>query len=103
MEAARLTEFEIGQATDVLPEEFRQAHRLVQFLGMNPKTNAAVVRSNCEVGNISDVAKKANVFLEPISLLISCECPAQPLRLQIDKHNSRFLWGMYWLPHKLTA
>ena len=86
MEATGLTENEIRQAINVLPKEFRQAHRLVQFLAENPKTDAAIVRSICEVGNISDVAKKANVFLEPVSLMISCASPPEPQSLN---------WSMY--------
>ncbi len=87
-------------AIKALPAFFNQAHRMVEFLSEHPHSPSGHVAHHCAIGNLSDVAHKANKFIYPLKLFIACERPPTPLRNRFNETSNQFLWSLYRLPEE---
>lgn len=85
-------------ALATLPAHFHQAHRLVEFLADHPHSPSGHVAHHCAIGNLSDVASKANKYIYPLRLFIACERPPTPLTNRFTESSNQFLWALYHLP-----
>ena len=96
MEAIALDKPDINTILSRVPSEFFQARRLIAYLSNNPDSVTSDVMRECEVSNISDVARRVNSLMFEHSLFISCKRPVVPFNQTND-----FLWGIYRLPNKV--
>ena len=77
-----------------LPTDMLQGRLLIDFLAKHPNSPTEAVIFNCNIVNVSDVARKVNAYLFPRRLMVSCEKP--PRMLYGPK--SDFLWSIYQVP-----
>ena len=94
MEAIALDKPDINTILSLVPSEFLQASRLIAYLSNNPDSVTSDVMRECEVSNISDVARRVNNLMFEHSLFISCKRPVVPFNQHHDLSGC-FLWGIY--------
>ena len=83
-----------------LPPNFNQAIRMIDFLSRNPKSPSEAVMVNCSIGNLSDIARKANPYLMPKGYMVGCE---KPICSVVDEfggpsYKRVFLWSIFCIP-----
>lgn len=78
-----------------IPEDAKQARRMVEYLAANPNTTTQQVAASCSIGNLSDVAHKVNPYLYPQGFMISCQRPPTPIPNRFNEPSGMWLWGLY--------
>ena len=85
-----------------LPPTFNQAIRMVEFLSSNPKSPSEAVMANCSIGNLSDIARRANPFIMPKGYMLGCEKPIYAVMNEFSEPSNKrvFLWSIYCIPEQ---
>lgn len=86
---------EADQLISVIPTDFTQARRMVEYLAKSPNATTQEVAASCSIGNLSDVARKANPHLYPLGVMISCQRPPAPIHNRFGEPSGMFFWGLY--------
>jgi hypothetical protein len=97
-EAANYTEH-WALADAVILHTSKQQRRLIRYLLSHQKAVTVDVNRACAIGNISDVASKANKELHRVGLFIGCNTPATPIPNSFDKASQMFLWSVVVMPN----
>ena len=95
MNPVTLSPAEIESADVTLPYGFSQAQRMLRYLSEHPNASTAEVAANCAIGNLSDVARKANRYLATRNLFISCQRPVSRFANRFGEPSRMFMWGLY--------
>lgn len=98
MKAVALPKDTIQQVIRFIPEDAKQARRMVAYLAQHPNATTVEVAANCAIGNLSDVAHKINPILYPRGLFISCQRPIVPIPNRFAEPSGMWLWGLYEVP-----
>lgn len=98
MTPIKLEQADIDVALESLPAHFSQAHRMLQYLSTNPNAVTVDVNRECAIGNLSDVARKANPYLIKHGLFISCQRPPVHIKNRFNEASNMFLWGVFQIP-----
>lgn len=77
----------------------KQQRRLIRYLLSHQKAVTVDVNRACAIGNISDVALKANKQLYRVGLFIGCETPPEPIPNRFDDASQMYLWYIVVLPN----
>ena len=94
----KLSESETIEAIGYLPPHSLQARRMVEYLSISPYSPSGRVAHICGIGNLSDIARKANAYLFLLKLFISCERPSTPIINKFGEHSDQWLWSIYRVP-----
>lgn len=85
----------LGLVLNRIPGNFKQALRLVEYLGQHPRTVTVEANRACAIGNLSDVAHKVNPYLWPLGYMVGCERPPTPLPNRFGEPSNMFLWSVF--------
>jgi hypothetical protein len=77
----------------------KQQRRLVRYLLLHQRAVTVDVNRSCAIGNISDVAIKANKYLHQVGLFIGCETPPTPTPNRFDDASQMYLWYIAVMPN----
>lgn len=86
-------------ADAIILHSSKQQRRLIRYLLNNQKAVTVDVNRACAVGNISDVARKANEHLHQVGLFIGCETPPAPIPNRFAEASQMYLWFIVVLPN----
>ncbi len=86
-------------ADAVIPHTSKQQRRLIRYLLVHQKAITVDVNQACAVGNISDVARKANKQLHQVGLYIGCETPPTRIPNRFAEDSQMYLWFIVVLPN----
>jgi len=64
----------------------------------HPRAITLDINEACAIGNISDVANKANKHLLRVGLFIGCELPPIPITNRFNEESQMHLWFIIVLP-----
>ena len=87
-----LSQEQIDKLLDALPVRAFQARRFVQFLGKNPNSKTA----DCNVAvagvNLSDIAKKYNLYIRSKGYELKCRLPQRLIKNRFGEETMQHLW-----------
>ena len=81
-----------------LPDTANQQRRLVSHLLSHQQAVTLDINQACAIGNISDVAIKANKHLHRVGLYIGCVTPPRPILNRFNEDSRMCLWFVMVLP-----
>lgn len=86
-------------ADAVILHTSKQQRRLIRYLLNHQRAVTVDVNRACAIGNISDVARKANAELHRVGLFIGCETPPAPIPNRFAEASQMYLWFIVVLPN----
>jgi hypothetical protein len=86
-------------ANQVILPTSKQQRRLIRYLLNHQGATTIEVNRGCAIGNISDVACKANAMLHRVGLYICCENPPTPIPNRFAESSQMFLWSIVVMPN----
>lgn len=95
MKPVQLALPESQRIISAIPGKFTQAIRMVEYLANHPGATTQQVASDCAIGNLSDVAHKANPHIYKAGYFIGCQRPVTPINNRFGEPSGMFLWGLY--------
>jgi hypothetical protein len=98
MQISKLNDDDLIDVIRLLPGDYLQARRMVEYLGQNPQTPTGRVAHHCGIGNLSDVARKLNPHIYGTGYFVGCERPPRPINNKFGEASNQFLWSIYELP-----
>ena len=95
VEVITLDQENLAEVLKEFPASFKQAHRLIEYLNKHPKAQTSHVNHACSIGNISDVARKANPLLWRFGIQIGCDHPDFDIFNKFGERSNQYLWSIY--------
>lgn len=86
-----------------IPYAATQQRRLVKFLLSNQAASTVQVSQRCAIGNISDIARRANQNIYHAGMYVFCQRPNIPIPNRFGEESNMFYWFVGKLPKTMIS